>query len=243
MMCRSSSRTARSTSAPLGSASSSAWAPSASAEGAPRWHRPGSSGTRTLSSASTLVLSMIHPPAAGGAARRITAPRPDGCSCLLEATPLAGLAPAGRDVVLRPVPPRLPSGRQLCPAVGQDTTMDTPSCVTATILVNLAAVNGIIAARGRQCRRRDGAVPTAVWRARVAPLLAGHGVTELRRPHPYHSCCRAPVVEGAEVKRPGVSVADRGEPEARVPRGTEMARPVRTTAAPALWRRTSSGDG
>jgi hypothetical protein len=35
------------------------------------------------------------------------------------------------------------------------------------------------------------------------------------RPHPYHSCCRRPpVVEGAVVKRSGVSVADRGEPEA-----------------------------
>jgi len=32
--------------------------------------------------------------------------------------------------------------------------------------------------------------------------------------HPSHSCCRAPVIEGAEVKRSGVSVADRGEPEA-----------------------------
>jgi hypothetical protein len=35
-----------------------------------------------------------------------------------------------------------------------------------------------------------------------------------RRPHPYHSCCRLPVIEGAEVKRSGVSVVDRGEPEA-----------------------------
>jgi len=35
-----------------------------------------------------------------------------------------------------------------------------------------------------------------------------------RRPHPYHSCCRAPVLKGAEVKRSGVSVADRGVPKA-----------------------------
>src|SRR5215213_4018771 len=34
------------------------------------------------------------------------------------------------------------------------------------------------------------------------------------RPHPYHSCCRAPLVEGAEVKRSGVSVVERGEPVA-----------------------------
>jgi hypothetical protein len=32
--------------------------------------------------------------------------------------------------------------------------------------------------------------------------------------HPYHSCCRAPVIEGAEVKRSGVCVVDRGEPKA-----------------------------
>jgi hypothetical protein len=32
--------------------------------------------------------------------------------------------------------------------------------------------------------------------------------------HPYHSCCHAPVIEGAQVKWPGVSVADRGEPVA-----------------------------
>jgi hypothetical protein len=33
-------------------------------------------------------------------------------------------------------------------------------------------------------------------------------------PHPCHSCCRAPVVEGTQVKWPGVSVVDRGEPVA-----------------------------
>jgi hypothetical protein len=35
-----------------------------------------------------------------------------------------------------------------------------------------------------------------------------------KRPYPYHSCCHAPVIEDAEVKWPGVSVADRGEPVA-----------------------------
>jgi hypothetical protein len=49
-----------------------------------------------------------------------------------------------------------------------------------------------------------------------------------------HSCCRIPVLEGAEVKWSGVSVADRGEPEASCWNGTEMPRPVRTTAPRAL---------
>ena len=168
MMCRSSSRTARSTSAPLGSASSSAWAPSASTEGVPRWHRPGSSGTRTLSSASTLVLSMIPP---GSWRRRPTnhATPTRRCSCLLEAAPLAGFAPAGRDVVLRPVPHAFLRADNSVRPSAKTPPLDTPSCVIATILVNLAAVNRVIAARGRQCRRRDGAVPTAVRRALVAP--------------------------------------------------------------------------
>jgi hypothetical protein len=33
-------------------------------------------------------------------------------------------------------------------------------------------------------------------------------------PHPCHSCCPIPVVEGTQVKWPGVSVVDRGEPVA-----------------------------
>jgi hypothetical protein len=45
--------------------------------------------------------------------------------------------------------------------------------------------------------------------------LAGGAPPESnRRPHPYHSCCRTPLEEAAEVKRSGVSAADRGEPEA-----------------------------
>src|SRR6266508_1321297 len=45
----------------------------------------------------------------------------------------------------------------------------------------------------------------------VAPMWPHRSI---QRPHPYHSCCRAPVIEDAEVKWPGVSVADRGEPVA-----------------------------
>jgi hypothetical protein len=55
--------------------------------------------------------------------------------------------------------------------------------------------------------------------SRHCPVLSvpfGSGVAPMwpQRPHPYHSCCRAPVIEDAEVKWPGVSVADRGEPVA-----------------------------
>ena len=45
----------------------------------------------------------------------------------------------------------------------------------------------------------------------VAPMWPHRSI---QRPHPYHSCCRAPVLEDAEVKWPGVSMADRGEPVA-----------------------------
>jgi hypothetical protein len=34
------------------------------------------------------------------------------------------------------------------------------------------------------------------------------------RPHPYHSCCRTPVIESAEVKGTAVSVVDRDRPVA-----------------------------
>jgi hypothetical protein len=61
--------------------------------------------------------------------------------------------------------------------------------------------------------------------SRRPPAVLGHAGSLLvepppesnRRPHPYHSCCRAPVVEGAQVKWTGVSVAERGEPEALRP--------------------------
>jgi hypothetical protein len=55
-----------------------------------------------------------------------------------------------------------------------------------------------------------------------------------RRPHPYHSCCRAPV-EDAEVKWPGVSVADRENPWDSPLHGTQMAWPVRQRGSD--WRR------
>src|ERR671913_2470896 len=45
-----------------------------------------------------------------------------------------------------------------------------------------------------------------------------------RRPHPYHSCCRAPLAEPPQVRGPWVSVVDRGEPWRRARNGTEMAR-------------------
>jgi hypothetical protein len=58
--------------------------------------------------------------------------------------------------------------------------------------------------------------------SRRYPVLSvpfGSGVAPMwpQRPHPYHSCCRPPLLEGAEVKRSGLSVADRGEPEASCP--------------------------
>ncbi len=50
-------------------------------------------------------------------------------------------------------------------------------------------------------------------------LSTGHRLVEPpaesnRRPHPDHSCCRTPLVKGAEVRGSGVSVVDRGEPVA-----------------------------
>jgi hypothetical protein len=68
-----------------------------------------------------------------------------------------------------------------------------------------SAVNG----PGSQQHQRDG-------QPDCEPEQKGPDVAQrsVRGPHPYHSCCRAPVVEGAQVKWPGVSVAGRGEPEA-----------------------------
>ena len=48
---------------------------------------------------------------------------------------------------------------------------------------------------------------------------------------------------GAEVKRPRVSVVDRGEPEASCSNGTEMAGPVSATAAGRRAGRHQLGDG
>jgi hypothetical protein len=45
-------------------------------------------------------------------------------------------------------------------------------------------------------------------------ILSASTMRFLSRPHPYHLCCRTSVIEDAEVKRSGLSVADRGEPEA-----------------------------
>jgi hypothetical protein len=44
----------------------------------------------------------------------------------------------------------------------------------------------------------------------------------VRQPHPYSSCCRVPVVGRPQVKRPGVTVADRGNRGCRVANGPEM---------------------
>jgi hypothetical protein len=65
----------------------------------------------------------------------------------------------------------------------------------------------------------DSRSPDVTARAHQGPAVPGamrtqHGPARL---YPYHSCCRAPVVEGAEVKRSGVSVADRGKPQASCP--------------------------
>jgi hypothetical protein len=69
-----------------------------------------------------------------------------------------------------------------------------------------------------------------------------------RRPHPHHSCCRAPVIEDAEVKWPEVSVADRGEPVASCSQWHQLgrwARPVpgdtsSIVGRPPRWRGSST---
>jgi hypothetical protein len=83
-------------------------------------------------------------------------------------------------------------------------------------------LRSLLAGRDRSCPP-----PTSGFRYRADPAR-----TSASASLPF--VLRTPVVEAAQVKWPGVSVADRGELEVSCWNGTDMARPVSTTAPPTL---------
>jgi len=67
---------------------------------------------------------------------------------------------------------------------------------------------------------------------------AGHGKADAKpRPHPYHSCCRAPIEEPAQVRVTQVTVNDRQEPHEPALYGTQMARSAGERECALAWRR------
>src|SRR5215216_269431 len=81
--------------------------------------------------------------------------------------------------------------------------------------------------RGRRCP-----VLSVRFGWSVAPMWPQRSI---QRPHPYHSCCRSPIQEWAQVTVTGVTVSDRRPPPEPAPYGTQMAR--RLSALPRGYRR------